>query len=77
LAKQLKPSPYTLFLKLFESNKECNKVINSSKQHSFVKVPLHVDLQEICSTEWGEARGSLGYVTVTGRAYQQQESILR
>lgn len=40
-------------------------------------VHLHVGLQEICPIEWANAQVSLGYVIVTGKAYQQQEAILR
>jgi hypothetical protein len=40
-----------------------------------MKVHLHVDLQEICPLEWVNAQESLGYVIVTAKAYQQQETI--
>ena len=40
------------------------------------KIHLHVDLQGICSIGWADAQESLGYVIVTGKAYQQQEAIL-
>ena len=51
------PINYLDFLKLFESNQEFRvkilirnyKTMNISKQHYFVEVNIHVDLQEICS----------------------------
>ena len=42
-----------------------------------MKVHLHVDLQEICPIGWADAQESLGYVIVTGKAYRQQEAILK
>ena len=37
---------YPTFLKLLKSNPEFYKIISSSKQYYFMKVHLHVDLQE-------------------------------
>ena len=42
-----------------------------------MKVHLYVDLQEICSIGWTNVHKFLGYVIVTGKAYQLQEAILR
>jgi hypothetical protein len=36
-----------------------------------MKVHLHVDLQEICPLVYADAQEPLGYVIVTGKAYQQ------
>ena len=42
-----------------------------------MKVHLYFDLQEVCSEGWANVQESLGYVRVTGKAYQLQEAILR
>jgi hypothetical protein len=41
--------------------------INSSIQHHYVRVHLHVNLQKICSIRWANAQESLGDVIVTGK----------
>lgn len=49
----LKPSiNYANLLKLFKLNQEFHNITNSSKQYYFMKVHLHVDLQENCPAEW-------------------------
>jgi hypothetical protein len=40
-----------------------------------MKAHLYVDLHEISSIGWANAQKSLGYVIVTGKAYQLQEAI--
>lgn len=37
-----------------------------------MKVHHHVDPQEMCPIVWADAQESLGFVTVTKRARQQQ-----
>jgi hypothetical protein len=41
-----------------------------------MKGHLHVDLQGIHPIGWADAQESLGYIIMTGTAYQYQEAIL-
>lgn len=49
---------YPNFLILFKSNQEICKIISLSKQSYFLKLQLHIDLQESCPTEWAVLRGN-------------------
>lgn len=44
--------------------------------YQFTKVHHYIYLQEIFSIGWSSAQESVGYVIVTGYAYQLQEEIL-
>lgn len=47
---------YPNSLKLFKSNQEIYKIINSFTQTYFMKVYLHIDLQKSCPIEWAISR---------------------
>lgn len=65
-----------ILVQIWEFYKVIIRNYELTTQQYYMRVHLYVNLQKICPIAWTNLQESLGYVIVTGMAYQQQEAIL-